>query len=240
MRDGKIYNRVVRDIYLKYIYIYMFIFTDISTSGRMFFSFIFPVKILVSDFVSHDHPFGRPIPWAIWGDSWHALGFFFHGKPKNERHLLWWFGQGWKWGGEIFCWKNFWERFGSWRAIYHQFFPNIKFAGVVVGGCFLEFFFVLGRGEATKNWVFYCLNFWSWAIRDDFGWRKIHHFSWARGWEGSDWTAEIDRTLQIMCLHPVRSQKGSLDFYRSPIQQTHQRDCEFSVVHFDLKKPEMI
>jgi len=29
--------------------------------------------------------------------------------------------------------------------------PTVKFAGVVVGGLFLEFFFVLGRGEATKN-----------------------------------------------------------------------------------------
>lgn len=124
-----------------------------------------------------DHPFGRPIPWVIWSDSWHALGFFFRKENRKRNTFTLVVCKVENGGGDFLLEKllgKILKLEGYLLSVFWRI-PTVKFAGVVVGGLFLEFFFVLGRGEATKNWVFFG-NFWSWVIRDDFGWRKIHHF----------------------------------------------------------------
>lgn len=56
-------------------------------SGRMWFVHFPGKKIGCQILFPNDHPFGRPIPWVIWSDSWHALGFFFR-KENRKRNTF--------------------------------------------------------------------------------------------------------------------------------------------------------
>lgn len=102
-------------------------------------SFIFPVKKLGVRFCFPKIILsgGQFLEWSeVTADM--PWDFFSGRKTENETHLLWWFAK-LKMGGGIFCWKNFWERFWSWRAIYYQFFGGfqlLNLQGWWLGGCF--------------------------------------------------------------------------------------------------------
>lgn len=103
-------------------------------------SFIFPVKKLGVRFCFPKIILsgGQFLEWSeVTADM--PWDFFSGRKTENETHLLWWFAKLKMGGGIFFCWKNFWERFWSWRAIYYQFFGGfqlLNLQGWWLGGCF--------------------------------------------------------------------------------------------------------
>lgn len=173
--------RVVRDINLKYKYIYIQI--HVYFYWYIYFweydSFNFPGKKFGVRFGFPRASFREANSLSDLRWQLTCLWIFFS-KPKTKRIHFGRLARLKMGGGEIFAGKTLGKILkleGYLSSVFWGFqllnLPGWRL-GVVFRFLFLFFGEVMERQQNTE--LFVCLNFWSWAIRDDFGWRKIHHF----------------------------------------------------------------